>query len=251
MSLASLSPAALELVTRAARQQLSIADGTLSELRPFLEHRVRHLFAVNVDGKGRQGIAVFYAPSDDVGALCPALGLSEAGRRLVEMGAFGDPDWKNGLYYAVLGAGGMTPGLPAYPQFSDRVTAAGELELVLELEEPELRYASAGGVGAPPRRRMAGGGLEPPPRRGQAIFTVGKDGAARWSYQLEGAELGRFAAAPAGEAASCEAELALSLLEKAKAKLSAPGAVLAAPPRPLGDGRYRVELLGLPAVELE
>lgn len=240
-----------ELVDRAARAQLSIPDGKISELRPFFEHRVTGLWAVNVDAPARQGISVLYAPD---GALLAPLGLAEAGRRLIAMDVFRDPSWTNGLFYPVLGAGGMTPGLPDYPEFSDRVTAAGELELVIAMEERALRYAASGGLGPSPQREPAGG-PPVPVRKGEAIFTLGKDGAVRWTYHLDGVKLGGFAAAAATAPAVFDAALAIDLLERARVQAGAPRAVLAAPPHLLGPSalgeRYRVELLGLGPVDVE
>jgi hypothetical protein len=240
-----------ELVDRVARVQLSIPDGKISELRPFFEHRVAGLWAVNVDAPKRQGIAVLYAPD---GVVLPPLGLAEAGRRLIAMDVFRDPSWTNGLFYPVLGAGGMTPGLPDYPEFSDRVTAAGELELVIAMDEPALRYAAGGGLGPPPQREP-GNALPAPVRKGEAIFTLGKDGSARWAYQLDGVKLGGFGAAAAAAPAAFDAALAIDLLERARVQAGAPRAVLAAAPRALGPSARgelsRVELLGLGPVDVE
>ncbi len=257
MSEPTAPPALADALVAVARLRLALPRGEPAEVRAFYPDDVEGLWSVPLFDGDRGRVVVLATERGDVAAHA---GLHRASARLRALFPSAAPDWLADELAAVLDAvGGLTPGLPRYPDPTASDRPRGAIRLVIDEPARWVRFAATGAHGPPPAEAVVAGGnggATPPQPIGQMVCDVAPDRSIVWRYELEGVELGRFAGiAAADEPDQVPPLLAEQLLAAARVEVASPLAVAAAPVRPaahdgvVGDG-WQVDLLGFDPVSL-
>lgn len=245
------SPELADGLVAVARYRLGLPLGEPAEIRAFYPDDVEGLWIVPLFDGNRGRVIALMTESYEVAAHA---GLARAAARLRDLDILGRKGpWATDNIRPLLDAvGGLTPGYPRYP--SEKVERQGDGAIRLILEEPAswVRFAAAGGRGAPPPEGGGSGGIRAPEPVGRMVCDVGSDYRIAWTYELDGNQLGEFTGDMAQDRPDqVPALLAESVLATARTQVASPLAMPAGPVLPAegGDlGRWRVEFLGLESV---
>lgn len=223
------------LMARAARAQVAIPDGQVTDPRPAWRERVPDIVGLTVTSVDQKVRTNAWLRVVDGRVVVPA-GTAQAARELAELRVLDHQPWDGGLIYIVNAVGGGMPAWQDTPHGEESAIEGGGVRITLKLPQATLEHAMAGAPGpAPwPTRPAAGaGGVTPPPAMGTATLDIGSDYSLTWRYQIGDRTFEGPSGAPAAAPPKLSAEDLMTALEGARRRARAPRAVPSLEPRAL------------------
>ena len=211
----------------AARAQVDLPEGKVSELRRAWPERLAGVWGATVQGRDRTANAFLGVSA---GRVTVPAGPAQAARELAILRPLDGRPWGGGLVYVVTAAGGSSPGFPDTWDAHESPLPTGGTRVTLDMPEAWVAYAAAGGVGPPPAG-PSGGGLAPRAPMGTATLDIGPDYALQWRYQFEGHVIDGPSGSPATASPVLSDEQLIAALDGARRRAHAPRSTPSAEPR--------------------
>ena len=248
------------LLARAARAQVAIPDGSVTDPRPVWRERVPDIVGLTVTSKDEKVRTNAWIRVVRGRVVVPA-GPAQAARELKELRVLDKKPWDGGLIYVVHAVGGAMPSWRETPKTSESALEGGGVRITIELRQANLEHAMAGAPGPAPWGSSSvgvggsrgAGGMPPPPAMGTATLDIGPDYSLRWTYRIGDRAVEGPSAAPAASPPQLNAEQLMTALEGARQRARAPRAMPSLEPRLLENisAIAEVPLIGLGPVYVD